>query len=336
MTACPVCHSLVTETMWRVSAEEAAQHFVGVAGDAGRHKDLVASIRRLWKQDECAIAHCNACGFSFAVPFVAGDKSFYNIAYPRPSRVSQKWDFDRTLSEMSSLNSRMDSVLEIGAGYGFFLDKITDTYVPRSGVHAIDYRDVNVNQLIRKGYTAFDRDVRTLDLHQTFDAIFMFQVVEHMDDLDTLFAKVSSLLSRSGLLFITVPNAIRTGFQEAHASLRDMPPNHIGGWSPKAFRIIAARHGLRMVKHETEPFSLKTFAKKDLYFFYLRRAQEAGTIENWARLRRSRSLGKWLSFAVAACNAPRRIRVWSEAARRTDLGMALWVMFRRDEDGALA
>lgn len=332
MTECPVCRARVTESGWRVSAEEAAQHFVSVEGDAKRHEDLAQCIRRLWKQEDCTIAHCSECGFSFAVPFVAGDKSFYNIAYPRPSRVSQKWDFGRTLSELSSLNRRMDSVLEIGAGFGNFLDKVADIYVPRSGVHAIEYHDVKVSKLTQKGYTAIDKDVRSLQLNQKFDAIFMFQVVEHMDDVDTLFEKLSSLLNRSGLLFISVPNAKRTDFQEAHESLRDMPPNHIGRWSAQAFRIIAARHALRMEKHEIEPFSLKAFAKKDLHFFYLRRSQETGTIENWSRSLRAKALGKWLGSAVAALNAPRRIRVWSEAARRADLGMALWVMFRRGED----
>ncbi len=333
MTECPVCRARVSETVWQVSAEEAAQHFVSMEGDACRHEDLARCIRRLWQQENCAIAHCSACSFSFAVPFVAGDKSFYNIAYPRPSRVSEKWEFDRTLAELSSQNSRMDSVLEIGAGFGHFLDKVAGTYVPASGVHAIEYHDVKVSKLTQKGYTAIDKDVRTLQLDRTFDAIFMFQVVEHMDDLDTLFAKLSSLLSRSGLLFISVPNAKRIDFQEAHASLRDMPPNHIGRWSVDAFRIIGARHALRMEKHETEPFSLAAFAKKDLHFFYLRRSQEAGTIENWSRSFRAKALGKWLGSAVAGLNAPRRFRVWSEAASRADLGTALWVMFRRGDEG---
>lgn len=336
MAECPVCRARVTETMWRVSAEEAAEHFVSTEGDASRHAELAACIRRLWKQEDCAVVHCGACGFSFALPFVAGDKAFYNIAYPRPSRVSEKWEFDRTLSELASLNGRMGGVLEVGAGFGHFLDKVAGTYVPASGVHAIEYHDVKVSKLTEKGYTAIDEDVRTLRLDRTFDAIFMFQVVEHMDDLDTLFAKLSSLLSPSGLLFISVPNPARIDFQEAHGSLRDMPPNHIGRWSPEAFRIIGARHALRMEKHETEPFSLKAFAKKDLHFFYLRRSQEAGTVESWARSRRGRGLGKWLGPAVAALDAPRRLRVWSEAARRADLGTALWVMFRRGEDAVAA
>lgn len=336
MTECPVCRARVTETMWRVSAEEAAQHFVSVEGDASRHDDLAECIRRLWKQDDCAVVHCSECGFSFALPFVAGDKSFYNIAYPRPSHVSERWEFDRTLSELASQNGRMDSVLEVGAGFGHFLDKVAGTYVPASGVHAIEYHDVKVSRLTEKGYTAIDRDVRSLQLDRTFDAIFMFQVVEHMDDLDTLFEKLSSLLSPAGHLFISVPNAKRIDFQEAHGSLRDMPPNHIGRWSPEAFRIIGARHALRMEKHETEPFSLKAFAKKDLHFFYLRRGQETGTIENWSRSLRAKALGKSLGSAVAALNAPGRMRVWSEAARRADLGTALWVMFRRGEDAVAA
>lgn len=336
MTECPVCHARVTESIWQISAEEAAQHFVSTEGDAQRHKDLADCIRRLWKQENCTIARCGQCGFSFADPFVAGDKAFYNIAYPRPSRISDKWEFDRTLAELSSMNTRMESVLEIGAGFGNFLDKVADRHVPPSGVYAIEYHDEKVKKLTQKGYTARDEDVRSIHLNQKFDAIFMFQVVEHMDDLDSLFKKLSSMLRNTGVLFISVPNMKRIQFQEENDSLRDMPPNHIGRWSVDAFRTIGSRHALQLEKHEVEPFSLRSFATKDLHFFYLRRSQEPGTIENWSRSLRTKKLGKWVGTAAAGLNVPRRIRVWSEAARRRDLGTALWVMFRRSEDGVPA
>ena len=84
--------------------------------------------------------------------------------------------------------------------------------------------------------------MRTLISHLTQSSCFEF--VEHMDDLDGLFGRISQLLRNDGLLFIAVPNAGRVAFNEQNGSLLDTPPNHIGRWSPAAFRILGSRHCL--------------------------------------------------------------------------------------------
>jgi SAM-dependent methyltransferase len=219
--------------------------------------------------------------------------------------------------------------LEAGAGFGFFLDKIVDTYVPRSGITALEYNDKAIKTLRGKGYFALQEDLRTANLVQPFDAIFLFQVVEHMDGLDSLFARLFQLLRDDGLLFIAVPNPKCITFNEQNDSLLDTPPNHIGRWSPAAFQILGARHRLRFDRHEIEPFSLGEFMKQDVVFSYLRRSQQAGTVENWSRTLRSTRYGKLLEAAVAALSAPRRINIWRKAASSRDLGDSLWTKFTK-------
>lgn len=330
MADCPVCHEVTGEVIFRVTPEEAAQQFVVAESDPHRYAELVDCIRRLWKQGHCVIRHCSHCSFSFADPFIAGDKEFYNLAYARPAHTIDKWSFQRTLSELSSQDRKIERVLEIGAGYGYFLDKIAGKLVPASSIHAIEYHDEKISRLRRQGYTVLDGGLPALTDEDPFDAIFMFAVVEHMDDLDGLFGKLARLLRPNGLLFITVPNAARIDFQECHGSLRDMPPNHIGRWSPEAFRTVGARHGVRLDKDEIEPFSLVAFAKKDTHYFYLLRSQDHGTIVNWSRSRRAKRFGKLLGKAVAGLNAPQRLPVWYEAWRTRGIGPTLWVMFHRD------
>jgi hypothetical protein len=150
-----------------------------------------------------------------------------------------------------------------------------------------------------------------------------------MDDLDSLFTRIRDLLAEDGLLFVAVPNPKRITFNEQNGSLLDAPPNHIGRWSPAAFQILGARHGLRLDRLEVEPFSLGEFIKQDVVYSYLRRSQQAGTVANWSRALRSASYGKLVGAAVAALSAPRRINIWRKAARSGELGGSLWVKFTK-------
>lgn len=326
---CPVCTSGYTQTQYTVSAQEAAQHFVLSEANPTRNRQLSSHISKLWSGRDCSVRQCEECGFGFADPYVSGDALFYDLAYERTAYPSEKWEFERTVKELSSINFRAERVLEVGAGFGFFLDKIVDAYVPRSGITALEYSDDAIKTLRRKGYFALQEDVRTANLVRSFDAIFLFQVVEHMDSLDTLFARIFQLLREGGLLFIAVPNSKRVTFQEQNGSLLDTPPNHIGRWSPEAFQILGNRHRIRLDRHEIEPFSLGKFIKQDIAYSYLRRSQQAGTVENRSRTLRSTSYGKLLGAAVAALSAPRRINVWRKAANTGGLGGSLWTKFTK-------
>ena len=317
---CPICSSERTQKLYDLSPQEAAQHFVLSEDNRQRNRDLASHISKLWGGRNCSVRQCNDCEFVFSDPYVAGDATFYNLAYMRSSYPADRWEFRRTVSELSSTNFRAERILEVGAGFGFFLDKIVDTYVPRSGITAMEYSDEAIKILRGKGYTAHQKDLRTAEFTGVFNAIFLFQVVEHMDGLDNLFECLSRLLDKHGLMFISVPNAKRIQFNEQNGSLLDTPPNHIGRWSPAAFQIIGSRHGLRLDHHEVEPFSLGEFVKQDFVYSYLRRAQQVGTVENWSRALRSARFGKLLVAAVAALFAPRRLNIWCKAARAGNLG----------------
>jgi 2-polyprenyl-3-methyl-5-hydroxy-6-metoxy-1,4-benzoquinol methylase len=328
MSKCPVCDFSEPETFFAVTACEAAQHFVLAEGNAARHRDLTSHIRTLWGKDECSLRHCGKCGFRFADPFVAGDSKFYNLSAERIGYPRDKWEYRRTLKDLSTHGFRAARILEVGAGIGHFLDKLADAYVPRSGIVALEYNDAAVQILNGKGYSTRRGDVREVQFSHPFDAIFMYQVLEHMDGLDELFRRVAGLLRPGGQLFVSVPNTKRIRFNEMSGALLDMPPNHIGGWTPEAFGILGSRHGLRLDLNETEPFALGQFIKQDVVYSYLRRSQQRGTFANKSRALRSHRLGKAIGSMVAAAMSPRRLNVWRRAAvRGAELGGSLWVKF---------
>ena len=328
-TRCPVCYSGESATLYAVSAAEAAQHFVLREDNLSRHVDLESNISKLWGGTNCCVRECAQCRFIFSDPHVAGDATFYNLAYERSGYPTDKWEYRRTVAELSSTQFRAERVLEVGSGFGFFLDQIAEVYVPRSGITALEYSDQAINVLTGKRYSAHKQDLHGFRSGGCFNAIFLFQVLEHMDDIDKVFARVAGLLVAGSPLFIAVPNTARILFNEQNGSLLDCPPNHISRWSPDALKIVGARHGLRLTAHEIEPFSLREFVKEDIVYSYLRQAQTRGTLANRSLAIRSTPLGRLLGPLTALALAPRRLGVWRKAARAENLGGSLWAKLLR-------
>ena len=75
--ACPVCSNTKNKLLYKVSAEEAARHFVVTHGlNQDKTTGITEKIANLWRSPEAAVVTCGNCGFTFAAPFVAGDHEF--------------------------------------------------------------------------------------------------------------------------------------------------------------------------------------------------------------------------------------------------------------------
>ena len=337
MTHCPACLSTDTESLFVVSAEEAAQLQVIREGPhRERHDALVSLIRKKWQGDQCEMRTCRSCGFGFASPFVAGDAEFYNLAYPTVRYREAKWEFDKTLNVLRTLDTRDTTALDIAAGHGAFLDLCIPEIFSTESVTATEFSDESVRVLRDKGYTALRADVRSPELRaeqRRFDFIFLFQVIEHMDDLDGVFMSLAELSKPGASIFIAVPNVRWIAYREATGSLWDLPPTHIGRWTPEAFRAVASRHGLSLKAYEIEPFSAKAFIRQDLIFSHFARAMKRGSFANRARSLKSKTFRLLVETIETVTLASIRLGPLASGIRQRDWmgGAALWV---RMENGA--
>lgn len=312
-----------------VSNEQAAAHFIGPSEDAARYRKLAAHIAGLWGTAESHLMECNDCTFGFAWPFIAGDQEFYRLAYPRSSYPRMKWEFQKTIDTWRPAGA--GPVLEIGAGDGFFLDILrSNGRLDGREVVATEYYDSAIDQLRAKGYRAVQGDVRKEALpSDQFSAIFMFQVLEHMDGVGDLFGTLHRIMAPGGDLFVAVPNKHRTQFNEDHGSLIDCPPNHVGRWTGRAFREAGRRFGFEVVEDAVEPFSIGAFIKSDIHYSHRRRSQQAGSLAGLARSVKPLSLRRLAIQAEAAAMAPTRLSTWAKARSDGKLGGALWAHLRR-------
>jgi SAM-dependent methyltransferase len=316
--SCPACRVASTELVFSVTAEEAAQHFILGKADPQSHDRLKRHIIALWGQETCDIRKCIACGFGFANPFVAGDARFYNLAYPRLNYPAVKWEYQATEKLLANRAVRVaGDVIDVGAGFGFFLDRISAELGNDRRYLAIEYHDRAAECLAKKGYAVVKDDLRSeqFDTCQgRFAYMFLFQVVEHMNALDPLFQRIHDLLAEGGSAFVAVPNTARTDFQERTDSLIDMPPNHIGRWTTDAFDAVAERAGLRVLATHYEPFSLIEASKVDLKYFHLKRAQAPGTLAHRVRCLPASKARTFIEAALALAAAPVRVPLLLQAA----------------------
>lgn len=336
MIACPACQSHEAKAVrFIVTAAVAAQHFVLREGDHARHAKLVSNISTLWRGNECAVIQCGDCGLAFSSPFVAGDSEFYKLAYPRPNYPTEKWEYQTTVEALAKLDTDGKLVLEVGAGFGHFLETICPQYINPANVLAVEYNETARRRLAFHGYKVSQHDIRSSafdTIDQPFDYIFMFQVLEHLDSLDMLVERLRLITTQGAHVFIAVPNPLRIDFNERHKSVLDMPPNHISRWSEKAIGALWGSRGFEVVQMRLEPFTWKEFIKQDLVYSHLRRSQRAGSVANRVRSRQSTTLRRMAEAGLTLLFAPARLRVWAEAASaRKSLGGSMWVQLRRKD-----
>jgi SAM-dependent methyltransferase len=330
---CPACLSHTIHQLFTITVEEAAQHFVLQEEFSERNSALAAHIRAIWRQDACAIAACRACGSGFAEPFVSGDVTFYNLAYPRAAYPKRRWEFRRTATSLRGRRPFNGLAVEIGSGAGFFLDLVCPEFFATTNVLALEYNKEALASLRAKGYRAEPLNICDASLDPYLgraNCIFMFQVLEHLSCLDTVFARLQQLAAPDGSLFIAVPNKERTDYQESSGCLIDMPPNHVGRWTLRAFEALGGRHGFAIAEHQTEPISLSEFVRHDLAYSYLRRAQRSGSLANRLRSMPYGRARRALELGYAAATVPLRAAAWVSAAPRLQsLGASLWVHMRK-------
>ncbi len=323
-----------------MTPDQAAQHFTRREADSRRFTALSDHIRSLWG-GACSVRRCGGCGLRYADPFVAGDSRFYDLAYPvKGVYPEHKWDFDRTFLSMESevsasgggAKGKSPRLMEIGAGHGGFVRSlVARKLVAAENIVCTEYDPVGVAGIRAAGIRVIVGDFRSLspdDLGGRFDAVCMFQVLEHLDHLQEVFAACDRFLSPDGAIYLTVPNAAHIAFNEKYGALLDMPPNHVSCWTLPALEHLALHNGFAVTETDMEPFRVIADTRLFLTYRFLRRSHIPGTVANRiSRISNRRVLKSagalWALFdalrGTAAVGA-----LWRERP-----GRSLWIKLRR-------
>ena len=331
---CPICSKEDAHLLWRANSKQAAQHFILKEKYPERYSDLVLHIEKLWGQSTCGVVQCDQCGFCYSYPYVAGDKTFYGLAYTRLGYPKWKWEFQITYDVLRDNLPANAKLIEIGAGDGAFIKRIAKEILPKENIFCTEFSEYGRDQIEKFGVNCTFKDVRDLsglELEGFADVVCLFQVLEHMDRLDVLFEKLIFLLKPGGSIFIAVPNQNRIRFNELNGALLDMPPNHIGRWNKESFKAIGKKHNLSIVDYKIEDSDLLSTVKQFIIYRFLRNAQNSGSFSNKLQKVKNRRLQGVTQVLGVAVNAITAIpEILSLIDSKTGLGNSQWVHFVRN------
>ncbi|NEQ97121.1 MAG: methyltransferase domain-containing protein [Cyanothece sp. SIO2G6] len=193
---------------------------------------------------------CNQSKLCFFYPFnVFGSENLYaQLEKLDWYYMPEKWEYSVARRDIRPSST----VLEIGSGYGFFLEYCQPYGIQVKGLETNSKAVANAN----------DRqlDVENADLidfakyhSKAFDIVCSFQVLEHVPNPLQFLEAAIRVLKPGGSLILGVPNA--NSFLKYQYCLLDMPPHHMHQWSTQTFKYLEKLFPLKLESIKYEPLA---------------------------------------------------------------------------------
>ena len=237
---CPLCSSLQAHdseqltgaqlrALWRALGWE----FSPAAWGAITPEFLVT----LWK--------CEACGFEFFDPTLAGNETFYRELERAEYFVENRPEFQRTLG--FARRRGLARVLDVGCGSGIFLDLARAAGCETWG---LELNGAAAEKARAKGHRVSNcrlAETPRESFGNGLDLVTFFQVLEHVSEPAQMLRQAAAVLKLGGCVAVAVPAAdgvLRLAPSDPH----QWPPHHLSRWRLKDFQQLATVSGLTLVE----------------------------------------------------------------------------------------
>lgn len=181
------------------------------------------------------------------------NKGFINKLYIRARKftIAQKLKFIQSVTGKTTGN-----LLDLGCGTGSFLAAAKTGGWNIAGVEP----DEGARRIAKEmnGVSAFAAEQFYELPHQSFDAVTLWHVLEHVHDLHRYMQQLKHLLRSDGKLIIAVPNynSVDATAYGSWWAAYDVP-RHLYHFTPKAMQALASKHGFHISKQK--PMLLDAF-----------------------------------------------------------------------------
>ncbi|HXB94514.1 MAG TPA: class I SAM-dependent methyltransferase [Puia sp.] len=225
-----------------------------------RVQPVLTAIDHTVSHASFSIWQCEQCSLRFTqdVPDAAAIGDYYRsenyISHSNTSKglVNSLYHLVRreTMAEKyrlvaSATRIRQGKLLDIGAGTGAYV-----AYMESKGWECMGLEPDEG----ARGVANTDHQVQLLDMEQlftlppdSFDAITLWHVLEHVHDLHGYIRQLKTLIRRSGRIFIAVPNYLSYDARtyQGNWAAYDVP-RHLYHFSPAAMQTLLGEHGLQL------------------------------------------------------------------------------------------
>jgi 2-polyprenyl-3-methyl-5-hydroxy-6-metoxy-1,4-benzoquinol methylase len=253
---CPGCASVRSAGVEHASVVELAhawarQPHLADRGEAGLRADIRADLGA----ELVRFLRCASCGLEFADPMRAWSAENYpDEAYGMAFDHLRALDLLRELAPLR--------LLEIGCAEGGFLERAAALGHRPTG---LDFTARAVASARARGLDARVGDVAALreglEMGERFEAVAMFQIVEHLCDPGAVFSELARMVAPGALLLVGCPSDLRYTRRLSHpdrvgsSDFWDWPPQHTLRWSANSLSCFLGRLGWVVERVEHEPFS---------------------------------------------------------------------------------
>lgn len=213
----------------------------------------------LLKKQGFSIVKCTNCGFVYVNPRVENEqllaiyehnyfrnKDYGYTGYEQEKRLRvrnfTRWlnDADKFITTELPVNS-----LDIGCAAGYCLELMNAKGWTSKGLELDEEmcRDLELN-----GYDVTKSSIADFNTETKFSVITLFDVIEHIPDLDTAFSKLCSLLTADGVVIMVTPD--HNSFQRKLLGKRWFqykPIEHIQYFDKHSLQVFAERNGLQII-----------------------------------------------------------------------------------------
>jgi SAM-dependent methyltransferase len=242
--------------LWHASIAETPSHGVAVS-DAARHGWLVR-----WDGD----------GFvreteppSYEEDYFEGEKleagGYGDYTAQAGWRLEKSARQVREMQERTGLGS--GQVLDIGSGYGYFRVALGNAGYVHDGLEVSHFaREVASREY---GLTTYGGTLeeRWQDWESRYDAVTLFDLIEHLADPGRLVEQVASILRPGGVLGVKTPNLDCPEADVFGPYYHSLKREHLGFFSPDSLTAMAVAAGLEPVHVTTSSHLLAGFVGWD-------------------------------------------------------------------------
>jgi 2-polyprenyl-3-methyl-5-hydroxy-6-metoxy-1,4-benzoquinol methylase len=140
-------------------------------------------------------------------------------------------------------------LLDLGSGTGAFANEMKQTGWSVTGLEP----DPDARKVAFEQYQLSLNDTSSFYhlTSESFDAITMWHVLEHVHELDAYIGQLKNVLKPAGKLLIAVPNYTSVDGQlyAEHWAAYDVP-RHLYHFSPASMKQLMDRHGLKIIAYK--------------------------------------------------------------------------------------
>lgn len=173
---------------------------------------------QLRDSDQHTVVMCLTCGHIQISPIPSSeeDKVFYNknrqaknigktTNINRLFKISSN-DTRRRVKFIADRSPKTASILDIGTGYGFFVDSLSKLGNPTKGIEVSKERRDAAAKFTDVKILNIDLYNSKIEPYEHFDIITLFQVLEHLRDPIKFCTILREYLTEGGVIVIEVPN----------------------------------------------------------------------------------------------------------------------------------